>query len=354
VRPLATRELRVVFDLLADASRVRDHSVLVQRLLVGLPHLIRADSVSYDETNVADRRVTSVRAPAVMLRDADRIFAQYLVEHPCLLHYGRTGTYDALKISDFLSRPEFHRLGLYTEYYGRIGVEYQLTAALAITGQTCASIALNRRSSDFTEHERSLLSLVRPHLAAIHAHLVVASQLRVELELLTRGLDRIGHSFIVLNREGRIECATGVARGWLSRYFRGSAKPDELPEPLAAWLRATGVPPDATAQAAKPLVIEADGGRLRIRVISIDDKELLVMSEEVHGLAETQFETLGLTRREAQVLRHLTEGKPNAAIAGLLGLSVKTVQHHLERIYQKLGVESRTAAAAWALRAANN
>jgi len=89
-------------------------------------------------------------------------------------------------------------------------------------------------------------------------------------------------------------------------------------------------------------------------VISIDDKELLVMSEEVHGLAETQFETLGLTRREAQVLRHLTEGKPNAAIAGLLGLSVKTVQHHLERIYQKLGVESRTAAAAWALRAANN
>lgn len=52
----------------------------------------------------------------------------------------------------------------------------------------------------------------------------------------------------------------------------------------------------------------------------------------------------GLTPRENEVLHRLAHGKTDCEIAALLGLSPRTVQKHLEHIYIKLGVETRTAA----------
>ena len=52
----------------------------------------------------------------------------------------------------------------------------------------------------------------------------------------------------------------------------------------------------------------------------------------------------GLTPRECDVLRWLAAGKTDADIGVLLGISVRTVHKHLEHIYVKLGVETRTAA----------
>jgi DNA-binding CsgD family transcriptional regulator len=59
---------------------------------------------------------------------------------------------------------------------------------------------------------------------------------------------------------------------------------------------------------------------------------------------------LGLTPRELQVLRLVATGKPNKVIAAELRLSEKTVDRHISNIFDKLGVSSRTAAAAWAYR----
>lgn len=54
-----------------------------------------------------------------------------------------------------------------------------------------------------------------------------------------------------------------------------------------------------------------------------------------------------LSKREREVLHLLTEGAKNKRIAETLGISVKTVQKHLENIYQKLGVTSRAEAIHW-------
>ncbi len=56
----------------------------------------------------------------------------------------------------------------------------------------------------------------------------------------------------------------------------------------------------------------------------------------------------GLTSRELEVLRLVAAGKSNREIAGELYLSTKTVSRHLSNIFYKLGVSSRTAAAAFA------
>ena len=57
-------------------------------------------------------------------------------------------------------------------------------------------------------------------------------------------------------------------------------------------------------------------------------------------------EPCSLSLREAQVLQWVSQGKTNKEIGVILEVSPRTVQKHLEHIYQKMGVESRTGAAA--------
>jgi DNA-binding CsgD family transcriptional regulator len=58
---------------------------------------------------------------------------------------------------------------------------------------------------------------------------------------------------------------------------------------------------------------------------------------------------LRLTPREVEVLYWVTQGKRNDEIGLILRISPRTVQKHLEHIMDKLGVETRTAAAACVL-----
>jgi DNA-binding CsgD family transcriptional regulator len=53
-----------------------------------------------------------------------------------------------------------------------------------------------------------------------------------------------------------------------------------------------------------------------------------------------------LTAREVEILDGLRQGDSNAQIAGRLVLSPKTVEHHVSRIFVKLGVRTRAEAAA--------
>lgn len=67
-------------------------------------------------------------------------------------------------------------------------------------------------------------------------------------------------------------------------------------------------------------------------------------------LAEpAQLEGLGLTPREAEVLFWVAQGKTNPEIAVITAVKLTTVKKHLESVYQKLGVDNRTAAATMAL-----
>ncbi len=54
---------------------------------------------------------------------------------------------------------------------------------------------------------------------------------------------------------------------------------------------------------------------------------------------------LGLTPREIEVALWLVQGKTNAEIALVLGIPVRTIEKHVERVLRKLGVEHRAAAA---------
>jgi len=68
-------------------------------------------------------------------------------------------------------------------------------------------------------------------------------------------------------------------------------------------------------------------------------RNLLVRGRDARG-----FAALPVTPREREVLSWLAAGKTDKDIGQILGMSPRTVQKHLQHIYEKLGVETRTAA----------
>ena len=75
---------------------------------------------------------------------------------------------------------------------------------------------------------------------------------------------------------------------------------------------------------------------------------LLELQREGAATSSSRLSHAALTPRETEVLSWLAKGKTNRDIADILGMSPRTVNKHLEHISEKLGVETRAAAAALA------
>jgi DNA-binding NarL/FixJ family response regulator len=74
------------------------------------------------------------------------------------------------------------------------------------------------------------------------------------------------------------------------------------------------------------------------------------IQQQLHRLTQVICTSPKLTAREAEVVRHLAQGKTSYSIGQTLNISAKTVEKHLDTIYRKLDVQSRTEAVVMAMR----
>lgn len=76
------------------------------------------------------------------------------------------------------------------------------------------------------------------------------------------------------------------------------------------------------------------------------DEHLLRLAKAMQDPAELLRQHFALTSREAEVLLWVARGKSNKDISVVLDISPRTVNKHLEQVFEKLGVENRASAAA--------
>jgi len=168
-------------------------------------------------------------------------------------------------------------------------------------------------------------------------------------------LDAFGYASITVRvSDGKLMWQTPLARDLLMRYY-GTDAP-ATPLPVLAWLRRHVEAKEVLAEPPR-LSIEQGAHRLTFRLHQqIGDSEgggdWLIIMQEVSddSVIEAIALSFKLTPREAEVLYWVIKGKINRDIADIVGSSPMTVKKHLERVFAKLGVETRTAAAAMAMR----
>ncbi len=215
-------------------------------------------------------------------------------------------------------------------------------------------VGLCRRTRDFTDRERGLLELLDPHIAHAYRDAEEREKIRAELDLLRCALEELDRGVVEVLDDGAIREATPEARRLLDAYFSDDPRRRHmLPERIRSWLDeqtalANIRPPPPPA----PLVIGRGEDCLIVRGLTGDGSRLLLLKERRAHLAAESLSHLGISGREAEVLAWAAAGKSDEGIARILGMSFRTVKKHLEHVYQKLGVENRTAAAAIAHEAA--
>jgi CheY-like chemotaxis protein/DNA-binding CsgD family transcriptional regulator len=169
-------------------------------------------------------------------------------------------------------------------------------------------------------------------------------------------LDAFGYASATVRwPEGRIIWQTGLARELFQRYF-GTQAPN-TPPVVIEWLRRHLGDAVSRLLEPPPLSVTQGNASLSIRLHQQTghddghDEWLLILRETSDGsVIETMSVALKLTPREAEVLYWVIKGKTNRDIGEIIGSSPATAKKHLERVYVKLGVETRTAAAGVALR----
>jgi DNA-binding NarL/FixJ family response regulator len=184
-----------------------------------------------------------------------------------------------------------------------------------------------------------LLARVSTHLA--NARIAQGSQL---------ALDTAGRPSFAVDEAGATLWLTPLASAMIERLFPGWAPHDgRLPEQLAAAVRQLQQS-DAPSGAQVSLKVGESAVECTFLRQGSADQWLFRLTERREGDAERLLaERHGLTSREAEVLVWISRGKQNREISEILHISPRTVNKHLEQVFEKMGVENRASATAIAV-----
>jgi DNA-binding NarL/FixJ family response regulator len=199
-------------------------------------------------------------------------------------------------------------------------------------------------------------------LVRLSTHLRNARAVRLAREAVYVG----GHGVLLIDAQGRIGWRSPQAAAWLHEFFPNDG--GQLPGAWQRWLMDAKVAAVAIAVANDadnaPITdpIPTTGRALRVRhlgTVGLGERMLLLQlhsqrqSDRNHSAntaASNRVTEAQLTPRETEVQSWVAKGKTNRDVADILGMSPRTVNKHLEHVFEKLGVETRAAATALASR----
>ena len=363
----ASHDFESVLDFVRDLYSHHGLGDFTERAMGSLRGIVAAERIVYGNFDVERQAAILRMQPSIVTEQDGTVdgavngalagLEHDFGAHPLFRYYLQTGDGRAQRLSQIMTRSQFRRHCAGDGFVRQMGAKYQMGMFFAPGSMTVTAVLLIRTRRDFSERERALLGTLHPHL--VQAFRNVAS-----LNRYCQGLDELVSMFegplssvIVLSGNGRVKRWTEQAKNWINQYCRTPfpAEENRLPECFAEWYRgqlAKVARESPSAAPRDPLIVEKNGRQLTVQLIPdhLRDELLLLLNEKRRDSSWSSLAEHGLTPRESEVLAWVAKGKTNAEVGTILEMSARTVQKHLEHIYQKLGVETRTTATVCALK----
>jgi len=166
--PVAAKTLHArVLDLVGEVSALLDIDELRDGLLAAIRTVVPCDYVSLNRVGPDPDKNWSIVEPPMPIESLE-LFYRLAHQNPLAERHLRTRDGRPHRISDVVTQEQFHQTDLYRELYAPIGIEYQISFALPSTGEEILAIVLSRREADFSDEERELLAVARPHLIQVY------------------------------------------------------------------------------------------------------------------------------------------------------------------------------------------
>ncbi|MBY0466090.1 MAG: response regulator [Burkholderiales bacterium] len=157
--------------------------------------------------------------------------------------------------------------------------------------------------------------------------------------LAREAVDVAGMGTVLLDTHGRLAWCSPQAAAWLTQAHGAMEGPGNA---AAVWLARARHDGEAQLELSATQTLVArhmgQGG--------LGESMVLLTTLSHDKPARSRLQQVALTPRETEVLSWLAKGKTNRDIADILGMSHRTVNKHLEHVFEKLGVETRSAATA--------
>jgi DNA-binding CsgD family transcriptional regulator len=349
---MSHRSLLLAQRCLLDVYGETDRARLRKSMLRCLAQVIEGDHASFNEMDLVPGQHAVAPDPLPpWWRQLGEVFRVHTWEHP-LLH--RPQLNRAVLFSDSRVNRRWNKSTLRNDYFQPLGVRDQVSNLIFHEGTRWIGIAVNRNRGSFGEGARALLELLGRHFGVAWRNAqrfaaIGAAGGHAPRELAGGGAILVAWS----SPRGAVRALTPEAEVLLARHGATRSGSRRMRDEIGRWLQAElarlqfdvirGGPPIR-------LTLPTATGDLAARLVAVRGEETIVLLEELRAPAEPRRNSLpSLTRREGEILAWIADGKRNAEIALILGISARTVEKHVEHLFAKLGVETRTAAMRLAL-----
>jgi DNA-binding NarL/FixJ family response regulator len=333
VRTLAERDVTGLLSVVEEITVLDSVRPFPPDLLRHLGDLVGGASVFYHELDRVRQQSlfeasSEGHESGTTAEDQEGEYFRLAHEHPVCSHRTRTDDWTSVfKVSDFSFRRAFERTEIWNELYRADGVRYWMDVGLARSGPRTRVFIFTRRGRDFDERDRLVLELLQPHLQRRYDRSKTAAEAVDALATLEEGGTDDFYDVVLCSDTGVLEFASPRSRQLLATYF--GSENGNLPQGLRAALRRSG----------DTVSIGRRGQRLTVRAARSAGMLLLLLGERDCRLDR-------LTPRQLEILEHVASGATDAAVGAALGVAATTVKKHLEQIYERLDVHTRTAATA--------
>jgi DNA-binding NarL/FixJ family response regulator len=329
VRVLPERDVAALLAVVGELAGLDAPVAFPPEFVARLGQLVGCDAAAY---SVLDRR-NEVTVFASWWEDGDTGTAandagdnrywRLRHSHPlCAWRENRWSWTDAHTVSEFASTREFRRTAIWDELYRHEGVNYWLDIGLPPEHGNTRVFLFTRRQRDFGERERLILDLLEPHLERRAEEVRLATEAAAALADIEQDVAPDARDVVLVAANGAIEFASAHSRELLERHFgHGNGR---LPAELAAAITAEHT-----------IVRQIEESRLTVRATRTGGLFVLLLSEESARVDR-------LTPRQREILTQVGAGLTDIQIADRLEISPATVRKHLEQIYERLDVHTRT------------